>query len=134
MHVLLLGFVNISRLQTEPTLISYRKFLWKVHRRAKDAKKIHWKMTIHNEIEMKNLCDSKSFERVINELQLSRADRKWDALQAKFGNIVSLMGEVTSPTSESSFEQQDSHLTELQHNIRKLWNMIEFQIHYKNSG
>ena len=105
-----------------------------VHSLAEDAKKIHWKLTIPNEIEMKNLYDMKMLERVKNELEISTADRKWEALQAKHLRIVSLLYGVSRPTSDSSSEKLESHLTELQRNIERLWNIIEFQIHYKNSG
>ena len=105
-----------------------------VHSLAEDAKKIHWKLAIPNEIGVRNPYDMKILQGVLNELEISTADKKCYELQATHGTIVSLLCTLTRPTSESTSEKLESHLTELQRNIERLWNIIEFQIHYKNSG
>lgn len=109
-------------------------FLKNVHSRTTDARKIHWKVTIPNEVELKNLNDFKILQGVQNELQLSRDDKKWEEFQAIHVKLASFLYAVTRPTFEISSEKLESHLTELQRNIGKLWNTIQFHIHYQNSG
>jgi len=108
--------------------------LQNVNSLAKDAREIHWKLAIPNEILLKNLYDLKILQGVQNELKLREDDRTLDELQAKHGKIMGLLLDMTRTTFESSSGKLESYLTELQRNIGKLWNIIEFQIHYKNSG
>lgn len=105
------------------------KLLSNVHSQIAEARKIHWKIMTRNEAEIKNLYYPVILQGVKNELELSKSDKKCDELQENHLNMSNILLELSRPN-----KIPENRLIQLQWIIAKLWNTIQFQIHYKNSG
>lgn len=113
----------------------YKRFLNDLYRQIiADAGNDHSKIVAFNEKEIAKLLSLNYLQNVRGELGLSVASKRFEYIHIKHTRMATVLFELTKSDSHSSADQMKSDLTELQSCITKLWNTIQFLIHYRNPG